>query len=59
MKAYLEKFGHESQLGTDFEAASAALADFMYQVRVACGTVGPQSYALKGKCQSAAQSVNC
>lgn len=33
MKAYLEKFGHDTQLGTDFQAASAALADFMYQVR--------------------------
>ena len=32
MKAFLDKAGHTSELGTDFQAASAALADFMYQV---------------------------
>jgi hypothetical protein len=34
MKAFVDKIGHRSELGTDFQAASAALADFMYQVHL-------------------------
>lgn len=46
MKAYLERFGHETQLGTDFQSASVALADFMYQVRrcmLLCWIIGFRS----------------
>ncbi len=46
MKAYLERFGHETQLGTDFQSASAALADFMYQVQrcmLLCWIIGLRS----------------
>jgi hypothetical protein len=47
MKAFLEKFGHSSQLGTNFQTASAALAEFMYQVHLSgCSMRWCSSYTI-------------
>lgn len=47
MQTYLEKLQHVSQFSTDFQAASAAVAAFMYQVSVVEATAGPRARMCK------------